>query len=291
MVTPPRRVALRPQTEKPPMTHPSHRALVATAAVLITTGQALGQTVQTLLPGDTIPDNTVIPDGSTVNVNGGTIGLGVDLSNGILNINGGSVALGATGIPTGFTNTNNVVNLAGGEVGGFFQLIDSELTITGGTIESFGLFGDTTVNIDGGTVTRFPDTFSGGTVNLRGGDVFATRVFAGATLNVFGTDFALDGVPLADLSLGQTQIIDTRNVTLSATLADGSFFDTDLNTAFGGFSSSNPDGAAAGATISVTLVPEPAALTLFVGAGSLLLRRRGQAHPLTSASRRTPAAP
>ena len=200
------------------------------------------QDTLTLLPGDVVADGTDIPDGTTVNVDGGSIGLGVDLSNGVLNINSGSVAAGANSIGSGFTNTNNLVNLTGGEVGGFFQLVgDTQLNIMGGTIESFGLFNaDTVVNIEGGTVSRFPDN-SGGTVNIRGGNVFSTRTFAGATLNIFGSNFALDGVPIADLSVGETLTINQRNVTLTATLTDGSSFETDLNTAFGDFRSSNPD--------------------------------------------------
>ena len=215
----------------------------------------------TLLPGDVVADGTDIPDGTIVNVNGGSIGLGVDLSNGELNINSGSVAAGANSIGTGFTNTNNLINLSGGEVGGFFQLIGgTELNITGGSIESFGLFNtETIVNIEGGTVTRFPDNIAG-TVNIRGGDVFSTRTFAGGTLNVFGSNFALNGAPIADLSVGQAFTIEDRNVTLTATLTDGSIFETDLNTSFGSFSSDNPDGASASATITVTVVADPVLL-------------------------------
>jgi len=41
---------------------------------------------------------------------------------------------------------------------------------------------------------------------------------------------------------------------LTGLLQDGSPIETSLNTVFGGFSSSNPDGAAAGARVTVTLV-------------------------------------
>lgn len=208
-----------------------------------------------LNPGDSVPNNTVIPSGTTVNVLGGTIGLGVDLSNGVLNVESGNVALGASSIATGFTNSNNQVNISGGSVGGFFQLTDStDLTLTGGGIESFGVFGNgTTANISGGTVSRFPDIFSGGVVDISGGDVFAIRVFSGGEVNLFGTEFALDGVTL-DLTVGDEFVINQRNVNLSGILADGSPIETDLNTSFGGFFSSNPDGAATGARVTVTAV-------------------------------------
>ncbi len=212
------------------------------------------QTVN-LNPGDSIPNNTVIPSGTTVNVLGGTIGLGVDLSNGVLNIESGSVAVGANGISTGFTNSNNQVNLSDGRVGGFFQLTNrTDLSITGGEIESFGLFDGSTATITGGTVSRFPDIFSGGVVDISGGDVFSIRVFAGGEVNLFGTGFAIDGAPI-DLVAGEEFVITRRNVNLSGTLADGSPIETDLNTSFGGFSSSNPDGAASGARVTVTVVP------------------------------------
>ena len=46
-------------------------------------------------PGDTIANNTPIANGTTINVNGGTIGLGVELISGELNVNDGFVAIGA----------------------------------------------------------------------------------------------------------------------------------------------------------------------------------------------------
>ena len=207
---------------------------------------AFAQTIN-LGPGQTIAGGTVIPNGSTVNVNGGTIGLSVDLTGGILNVNSGNVAIAATGIPTGFTNSNNQVTINGGQVGGFFQLFDqSELIIDGGQIASFGVFEGSRVTINGGTVTRFPDIFSSGTVDIHGGDVFSIRVFAGGAVNLFGSDFALDGQPIQNLTPGQEFVIPDRNVTLTGVLSDGSAIETSLNTTFGGFSSSNPDGAALG---------------------------------------------
>jgi len=159
------------------------------------------------------------------------------------------------GIETGFTNSNNEVNVSGGTVGGSFQLLDSTvLTLTGGEIESFGVFGEGSIaNISGGVVSRFPDIFDGGVVNISGGDIFAVRVFDGGEVNFSGTEFFIDGTPIA-LTPGEEFVIDDREVTLSGTLADGSFFETDLNTTFGEFLSDNPDGAAPGATVTVTIV-------------------------------------
>jgi len=56
------------------------------------------------------------------------------------------------------------------------------------------------------------------------------------------------------LTPGEQFVVDQREVNLSGTLADGSFFETDLNTVFGDFDGDNPDGAGAGAIVTVTVV-------------------------------------
>lgn len=230
--------------------------LIAVLTSLILSNVSTVQALQVidLLPGDEIANSTDIVTGSTVNVLGGSIGLGVDLSDGVLNIESGSVALNASSIATGFTNSNNTVLVSGGNVGGFFQLTNNtRLDVSGGQLESFGAFSGSSANISGGVVTRFPDIFSTGVVNISGGQVFAVRVFSGGEVNFFGTEFSLDNEPI-DLTLNEEFVISDRNVTLRGVLQDGSPIETSLNTNFGGFFSSNPDGAAAGARVTVTLV-------------------------------------
>lgn len=217
---------------------------------------AMGQNVVTVGPGSPIGNSVVIQSGSTVNViDGGTIGLNVDLSNGRLNISGGAVALGATGVngsTSGFTNTNNVVTVTGGNVGPFFQLFNSTATITGGTMNTFGVFSGSTATIRGGVVTGFPDVFSNGTVNLEGGRVNTIRALAGSRINITGTAFALNGVPVV-LTPGVATTLTQRNMTLTATLADGSAFDWFLRSFDPGFPT--PDVAVTSATIRLTLLP------------------------------------
>lgn len=227
---------------------------VLTSLVLSNSSPVQALQVIDLFPNDEITNGTDIDSGTTVNVLGGSIGLGVDLSNGVLNVESGSVALGAGSITTGFTNSNNMVQVSGGNIGGFFQLTNNtQLDVSGGQLESFGVFSGSSATISGGVVTRFPDIFSSGVVNISGGNVFAVRVFSGGEVNFFGTEFSLDDEPI-DLTLNEEFVITDRNVTLTGLLQDGSPIETSLNTVFGGFSSSNPDGAAAGARVTVTLV-------------------------------------
>ena len=229
---------------------------VVTSLFLLSGSTVQALQVVNLFPSDEITDGTDIETGATVNVLGGSIGLGVDLSDGVLNVQSGSVALGAGSIATGFTNSNNMVQVSGGSVGGFFQLTNNtQLDVSGGQLESFGVFTGSSANITGGVVTRFPDIFASGVVNISGGNVFSVRVFSGGEVNFFGTEFFLDNQPI-DLTLNETFVITDRNVTLSGILQDGSSIETSLNTTFGGFFSANPDGAATGARVTVTLVPD-----------------------------------
>ena len=189
--------------------------------------------------GENIPNGFDFPNGCQVNLfDGGSIGLGVDLTGGELNVFGGQIAPGATSIASGFTNTNNLVNISGGNVGPFFQFFNSRGIITGGTLETFGVFSGSEVSIEGGTVTGFPDVFSNGVVNIRGGQVNSIRALAGSTINIEGTNFTIDDIVIS-LMPGQIVTVGDRDVTLSATLSDGSHFEIFLRSFDPGFPS-NP---------------------------------------------------
>ena len=225
------------------------------SAIVALAAPAHAQTVVNIPPA-TVANSTVLPSGATVNVlDGGSIGLGVDLSNGTLNIRGGRVAIGATGIPSGFTNSNNTVNVSGGTVGPFFQFFNSDGFITGGTLDTFGVFSGSTVTIEGGNVTGFPDVFSNGTVNIRGGNVASVRALTGSTINIFGSDFAFNGVPVSGMTENAARLVSERNVTLTATLEDGSPFEIFLRSFDPGFPT--PDVAVTNSTITLTLTARP----------------------------------
>ena len=239
-------------------------------------------------PGDVIDNNTAIPDGAvinldggsiasgtvfsaadfpngtTLNINDGAVGLGVVINNSTINIAGGQVALGASNLSEGINNFSNSVTVTGGNVGGFFQLRgNSTLELSAGTIESFGTLPNATATVTGGTFTLVDNN---GVFNISGGDFNTFRSFGNSTVNLFGTDFAIDGQPMTDLTLGEACEIPERNVTLTGTLSDGSTFSNFLdsltptsNLDFGPFATvadleAVPGFAASSATINVTLV-------------------------------------
>ena len=267
------------------------------------------------MAGEVIDNSTVIPDGAVVNLNGGTIasgtvfsagdfpsgftlnindgvvGLGVEINNAIINIAGGEVALGANDLSEGVNNFNNTITVTGGEVGGFFQLRGSStLELAGGTIESFGTLANATATVTGGAFTLVDNN---GELNIFGGDFNTFRTLGNSalnsTVNLFGTGFAIDGVPIEGLSLDSAFEIDVRDVVLSGTLSDGSAFSNLLDSEppegglnFGPFATfadlqAVPGFASTGSTVTVTLVqsvPEPSSLVLLSLASCVAVCRR-----------------
>ena len=238
--------------------------------------------------GDVIDNNTAIPDGAVINLNGGSIasgtvfsaadfpngttlnindgavGLGVVINNSTINIAGGQVALGASNLSEGVNNFSNIVTITGGDVGGFFQLRgNSTLELSAGTIESFGTLPDATATVTGGTFTLVDNN---GVLSISGGDFNTFRSFGNSTVDLFGTDFAIDGQPITNLTLDEAFEITQRNVTLTGTLSDGSTFSNFLDSStpvgnldFGPFATvadleAVPGFVASSATINVTLV-------------------------------------
>ena len=289
-------------------------------AVLLTfavSNPLLGQVADltNVMAGEVIDNSTVIPDGAVVNLNGGTIasgtvfsagdfpsgftlnindgvvGLGVEINNAIINIAGGEVALGANDLSEGVNNFNNTITVTGGEVGGFFQLRGSStLELAGGTIESFGTLANATATVTGGAFTLVDNN---GELNIFGGDFNTFRTLGNSalnsTVNLFGTGFAIDGVPIEGLSLDSAFEIDVRDVVLSGTLSDGSAFSNLLDSEppegglnFGPFATladlqAVPGFASTGSTVTVTLVqsvPEPSSLVLLSLASCVAVCRR-----------------
>ena len=222
--------------------------------------------------------------GSEINISGGTVGSFAEVSGGfpftgfggsVVNISGGTVDGGF------LASDDTVVNISGGSVGGIRVDDDSVLNISGGSVRELTAGeGNVTVNISGGTVGGIDnlrdaiDIRTGAVVNISGGSFPANfDASSGSNINLFGRDFALDGVLLDDLNLGEAFTIDDRNETLSGLLVDGSAFSFDLNDP----SSFPNDEFDTDATITVTLtaVPEPTSTTiLLLGCGLAGMRRR-----------------
>ena len=261
---------------------------------LLATGPLLGQGIDlsNIVAGDVIDNSTVIPDGAVINLNGGTIasgtlfsnadfpngvtlnindgvvGLGVEIHNSTINVSGGQVAIGASNLAEGVNNFSNTITVTGGDVGGFFQLRGtSTLQLDGGRVESFGTLLSATATVTGGAFTLVDNN---GDLNISGGEFNTFRMFpASASVNLFGTEFAIDSVPMINPGIGSQLVIPNRNVTLSGTLEDGSTFSNFLdsltpisNLDFGPFPTfadllAVPGFASANSTVTVTFTSDP----------------------------------
>lgn len=216
--------------------------------------------------------------GTTMNISGGAVGLEFDAFAGsTVNLTGGSIDLGFD------ANENSTVNVSGGTIGDGFQAFDgSVINITGGTIgREFEANPGSTINISGGTIDREFEALQGSTINMTGGRVEPFfRVRSGSTLNwsggsngylrilggnlnVFGTEFFIDGVPLEGDSayLGNDFTEYSLLSVLTGTLEDGTPFRL------------NPRDYNAG-NVTLIVVPSPSAFGLLAVCGTLSLRRR-----------------
>lgn len=185
---------------------------------------------------------------SEMTIAGGSFGRSVSVRDGTLHVFSGVIGDDLT------INSDSLVNIHGGIIGDDFGLTrGSTANITGGQIgASFGVGSDSLVNIYGGTFGPGFGAGSGSEVNL----YVLELLLAGTPIDL------LEGVPLT--------ITDRDGVLLSAILADGSAFDLTLNQS----SLSGQDYIDTDATLTVTLVPEPAGLALLMGGCGLVLGRR-----------------
>ena len=220
---------------------------------------------------------------SVVDISGGIVGRNFSAFSGSeVNISGGSLD-GDIGAWSG-----SVVNISGGTLRSVFVKAGSEVKMSGGTLDFVVGESGSGVNISGGSIrssfTLRPGTvgdISGGVfvdlgrffnddgiLNISGG-AFDTLIVnasvanisggifdgpfhsgrAVSVANIFGSEFAIDGVKLDDLQFGQVVTITDRDVTLSGVLADGEPFSFDLNSA----SSFSNDYFDPDSTVTVTL--------------------------------------
>jgi len=194
--------------------------------------------------------------GSEVNISGGAVGDGFQASGSEVNISGGSVELI-------FAISSSKVNVSGGAVEGTIAAFsDSEVNFSGGTAVQVTAGSGVVVNISGGTVDLLNPGgsstvvnisggevlagFGDGTMNISGGAVKNIRAFDGINVNLFGTEFSLNGTPIASLVPNQAFVISLSDaVGLTGTLNDGTAF------VFNEFA--GPDFFRSDSTVTVTL--------------------------------------
>ena len=159
--------------------------------------------------------------GSEVNISGGRVDPGFNANAGsVVNVGGGSVntiaAFGEVNINGGFVTTLNVeaggqVNISGGTASFVRSSAGSVLDINGGEVRS--------VNAEAGSVVNFNDGIISGTFDARPNSV----------VNLFGSNFAIDGIPVDCMEVGETVTISDRDAILTGLLPDGSEFSFELN--------------------------------------------------------------
>jgi len=231
---------------------------------------------QLSVTGGSVLNDSLISAGSVLDISGGNVGNGLEVFDSVVNVNGGTLGSLVD------LNDGSVLNLFdGGTVNTSLDINDgSILNVSGGTLGALATANsDSIANITGGTIGFFR-AGNGSTVNVSGGTFVPSSsqsfdAFAGSEVNLFGTEFFLDGVLVSSLVLDQAFILDDRDVNLSGILADGSSFSFDLNSV-NGFSGG--DFFDSNATLSLTRVstsvPEPSSLLLIGLAGGVFFRRR-----------------
>jgi hypothetical protein len=198
--------------------------------------------------GGSVPPDFIAGPGSTVVVTDGINSFKAVGAN--VNIVGGRIFLDAF--------SGSEVNISGTSDGSRIEAYnESHVNISAGTFSKILAHSGSVVDVAGGTFLRTSEyrTFeaeagsevnvTGGefvgrfaalgrptertTVNIRGGniDVFQTQ---NADINLFGSEFRLNGVEIPGLVVDQPLAIMERSVTLSGLFADGSPFSFDLNT-------------------------------------------------------------
>lgn len=171
----------------------------------------------------------------------------------------------AAAASVGTTAPPNVINLGVGEsLAGFFNAKPGTvINIFGGGVGGASSTPmDSVVNLSAGGVGT--DFTLGGVLNFSGGTLGnGFRASGTSTVNIFGTSFTLNGNPIESLVLNQPFTLNSPNSTLGGDLADGT-----------SFLFSNDDVFDPNATVTLTVIPEPASLACLSLVGVLLLPRR-----------------
>lgn len=180
-------------------------------------GLRAGQTL-TVQEGGELRDNFAVVD-ATLNINGGTVGGGVEVTSGVVNIIGGVVGprLDATNSIVNMSggilgersaaNLGSVVNISSGTVGSkFYAAPDSQVNISGGVIAfDFWARAGSDVELIGGEFRLNGAAFHGNTITLGAHDVFTGTLADGSTF-VFSRMANPLGDELQEVTLTRTML-------------------------------------------------------------------------------------
>jgi hypothetical protein len=254
--------------------------------------------------GGIVNPTSFVRDGSDFQLSGGSLNSGLIVQNdGVANITGGTIEVGfrvenggrafMSGGALGATNgvgPGGYLEMTGGRAlflglrgkadflsGRLHYLVstDAEVLIEEAMfVEGLSVLAGVTT-IHGGEFTK-EFNLAGGAIQMDGGTIDAPILLNNGALNLTGTGFQLNGVPIAGLSPTATPLT-ARGVTLTGNLLDGSIFSMDLNTAQG-----LGDYVAAAAAIHLRQVPEPSAFALLAATAAIWTRRPCQRRQLIS---------
>lgn len=202
--------------------------------------------------------------GARINVASGTLISQIYITAGSLWVGGGRLTQ-----LVDLSSTDSRVTVVDGQLDRPLSVAGGALaTVSGGTLTALSVRFNGVARMNGGHTTSTSQVLFGGRLDLSGGSLPILQLFNGATANLFGSSFAIDGVPISGLEFGQAFTIPQRSGIFSGLLADGSPFSYNLAGAQAfGSSYFSPT-----STLTVTLVPAPGAgLAL---AALLAMRRR-----------------
>ncbi len=153
--------------------------------------------------------------------------------------------------------------MSGATVGYGFEALGSSVRITGGTIgDAFDAFSGAIVSISGGTIGDGFSAHQGSAIEISGGLLGPNfRAFEGSTVNLIGDEFLLNGEPISGMELSQPFTLTDRSGRLSGRFADGSPFEITLG---GPGRPGFIELISSDALLTLTLVPEPHSIALFV---------------------------
>lgn len=220
-------------------------------------------------------------DNVEVNISGGTVGEGFQANGGSrIRISGGVVG------SEFWANNGSRVAISGGSVGSFFRAnVGSHVTVSGGELEGplyansgsivmmsdgtirAGLYalGESVATVSGGRLQTALYVDSGSQLALSGGVVVGDfSAHPGSKVSLYGQEFLLSGTPIPGLTApGDSLVLEARGgQTLTGLFADRSPFEFVLNDSRAVQGDYFDDAA----VLRLTVVPEPAACALLLGA-------------------------